>query len=262
MKTQSNWQVLFLEAAGLAGFVVGAGALAILLEHPDSIVMSTSWAKNGMVRRIPLGVVMGVYIYMVVSLFGKKSGAHINPSVTWTFYRLGKISWTDAILYTIAQFTGAILASQLLKYTFGSFFAHPKINYGISEPQPPYGATTAFFAEYIISFILMLVVLWASSAKKLEKYVALLSGLLIALYLVIELPFSGMSLNPARSTASALAGNQWRHLWIYFVAPTIAMLTAAEVFLALRKRRLTNNTGAVKEKGKNYQELPTFPILD
>jgi aquaporin Z len=255
LRIKSNWKVLFMEAAGLAGFVCGAGILSIILEHPDSPVMNGQWAKHDMLRRVPLGIIMGGYIAGVILLFGKKSGAHINPSVTWTFYRLGKINLADAILYTIAQFIGAIATSQLLKHTLGKYFGHPLLKYGVSEPKPSYGSTTAFIAEFIISFIMMLVILITITSKPYEKYVALISGVLIALYLIIELPFSGMSLNPARSTGSFLAANQYKYLWIYFIAPTLAMLAAAEIFLVIKKGRFSSNYKI------NDQEIPTYPII-
>lgn len=208
-----------------------------------------------MLRRVPLGIIMGGYIAGVILLSGKKSGAHINPSVTWTFYRLGKINLADALLYTIAQFIGAIATSQLLKHTLGEYFGHPLINYGMTLPKPSYGSTTAFIAEFIISFIMMLVILIAIASKRYEKYVALISGVLIALYLIFELPFSGMSLNPARSTGSSLAANEYKYLWIYFVAPTLAMVAAAEIFLVIKNGRFS-----FKYKIDD-QEIPTYPII-
>jgi aquaporin Z len=80
----------------------------------------------------------------------------------------------------------------------------------------------------------MFVVLIIISSKRLEKYAAVVTGVLIALYLIFELPFSGMSLNPARSFAAALAANKWEHLWIYFVAPPLAMLVAAEIYVRIK----------------------------
>jgi aquaporin Z len=80
----------------------------------------------------------------------------------------------------------------------------------------------------------MFVCLVAANSSRLEKLVAPLTGFLIALYLVVETPYSGMSLNPARSFGSALAANEWQYLWIYFVAPGLAMLMAAEIFQRTR----------------------------
>ena len=222
-----------MEAAGLAGFVLGAGLLTVFLEHPEFPAMRSSFGgtENAIWRRVPLGVLMGAYIAFVIYLFGEKSGAHINPATTWSFFRLGKINLANAVFYTLAQFAGAIAAAHLLKATLGEWFAHPLVGYGVTKPMPPHDSTDAFVAEFIISFVLMFVVLIIISSKSLEKLAAPVSGILIALFLIFELPFSGMSLNPARSFAASMAANKWEHLWIYFVAPPLAMLLAAEIYL-------------------------------
>ena len=225
-----------MEAAGLAGFVLGAGCLAVFLEHPDFPAMQSSFGgeENAIWRRVPLGLIMGAYIALVVYLFGEKSGAHINPATTWAFFRLGKISFTDSVFYTAAQFAGAIAAAQLLKLALGEWFAHPKVGYGVTKPMLPHDSMSAFVAEFIISFVLTFAVLIVISYKRLEKYAPPVSGVLIGLYLIFELPFSGMSLNPARSFAAALAAHKWEHLWIYFVAPPVAMLLAAEIYARIK----------------------------
>ncbi len=147
---------------------------------------------------------------------------------------MGKINFADSVFYTLAQFAGAVAAALALKFTLGELFAHPLINFSVTAMKPPHKPTDAFVAEFIVSFVLMFVVLIFISSERLGKCAAPASGVLIALYLIFELPFSGMSLNPARSFAAALAANKWEHLWIYFVAPPAAMLLAAEVFVRIK----------------------------
>lgn len=246
-----HWREYLMEAAGLAGFVLGASLLTIFLEHPDFPVMKGAFGgeENAVWRRVPLGILLGAYIGFIIYLFGEKSGAHINPATTWTFFRLRKINLSNACFYTLAQFTGAIAATQLLKATLDEWFANPLVGYGVTKPMPPHTPVDAFVAEFIISFVLMFVVLIVISSKRLEKFAAHASGALIALYLIFELPFSGMSLNPARSFAAALAANKWEHLWIYFVAPPLAMLLAAEIF-----KRIKAALPQILDK-----ELPAYP---
>ncbi len=244
-----------MEALGLAGFVLGAGCLVVFLEHPDFPAMRSSFGgtENAIWRRVPLGLLMGAYITLVVYLFGKKSGAHINPAVTWTFFRLKKINFADTVFYTLAQFAGAVAAALALKFALGDWFAHSLVNFGVTQPMPPHDSVSAFVAEFIISFVLMFVVLIFISSKRLEKYAAVVTGILIAVYLIVELPFSGMSLNPARSFGAAFAANEWEHLWIYFVAPPVAMLLAAEIFERTKKTVLST----IVDK-----ELPNYPKED
>ena len=242
-----------MEAAGLGGFVVGAGLMVIALEHPDGPAMQTVLQDYPTVRHAILGVVMGLYITLIAILWGKKSGAHINPAVTWTYYALGRIQFTPAVFYTLAQFAGAIAGALLLKATLGTWFSNPAIDYGVTKPMPPYGSVHAFVAEALISFVLMAVTLMAITSERWEKRLAVITGVLIALYLTFELPLSGMSLNPARSTAGALAANKWGHLWIYFVAPTGAVLLAGSLFPFWKRFRAQST---------DWKPLPHFPVAE
>lgn len=247
-----HWRHYLREAAGLGGFIIGAGLLTVLLEHPDLFVMEGWLGNHPALRRVPLGLCMGAYITMVVHFFGQQSGAHINPAVTATFLRIGKINSWNAVFYIAAQFIGATLAALLMTVVLGPLYEHPSIHYTTTEPGRGAGALEkAFIAEFIISFILMFLVLIVTNSK-LEKYAAALTGVLIAIYLIVETPYSGMSLNPARSFGSAFAAGRWKDLWIYFTAPVIAMLLAAEIFLLLKRCWL--------HQASWFKECPCHPV--
>jgi len=83
----------------------------------------------------------------------------------------------------------------------------------------------------VISFGLMLTVLALSNDRALNRLTGLAAGALVALYITVEAPISGMSMNPARTFGSALTANSWASVWIYFVAPLAGMLAAAEVYV-------------------------------
>lgn len=224
---QRHWAVYLIEALGLAFFVVSASLVTTLLEYPGSPVHQA--IASATVRRIILGFVMAAVIAAIAySPWGKRSGAHINPAITWTFFRLRKIRGWDATFYTIAQFAGAIAAVQLMRVVIGVPYQHAPIDNVITKPGMA-GPLVAFVAEFVISFLLMFVLLRAVSSKALEKRAGLFASALIALYLTVEAPLSGMSLNPARTFGSAFAARHWADLWLYFVAPMSAMLLAAEV---------------------------------
>lgn len=243
-----HWPEYLMEAAGLAFFVVSASTLTTLLEYPGSPVHQAIASKLG--RRVVLGLGMGAVIAAVVySPWGKRSGAHINPAVTWAFYRLGKIRGTDAAFYTIAQFGGALIAVQGMGLVIGAPYRHALIDHVMTKPGPA-GPLPAFLAEFVISFVLMLVVLLAVNSARLEKLAGLFAGVLIAVYLVLETPLSGMSLNPARTFGSAFAARHWADLWLYFVAPTAAMLLAAELYLWI-------GGDAGNRRGPTYPVAPT-----
>jgi len=202
---------------------------ATLLQHPASPIRHL--LSNSIVRRAVFGTSVGATVVAILlSPWGKQSGGHLNPAISFTFYRLGKVEFWDAIFYGVAQFAGAtagvVIASSLLLGAPGS----PEIRYAATLPGM-YGAGVAFIAEVAISFVLMSTVLFASNHTVLSHYTPYFVGTLYAIFITLETPLSGMSMNPARTFGSAFRGRYWHALWIYFAAPTLGMLVAAELFL-------------------------------
>jgi aquaporin Z len=166
---------------------------------------------------------------LIYSPWGKRSGAHLNPSITLAFLRCGKIPGWDALFYVLAQFTGGAIGVLVSAFILGELIADPAVNYVVTSPGR-FGTAGAFVAESAISFILMLVVLEVSNVKRLNGYTGLFAGALIAIFITFEAPISGTSMNPARSLGSALTAQAWTALWIYFAAPTLGMLAASLAF--------------------------------
>ena len=229
---KQHWPEYFMEAWGLGLFMVSACSFGVLLEHPASPVHQA--IPDAFARRVLMGTAMGLTaIGNVFSPWGKRSGAHTNPSVTLTFARLGKIQPVDAVFYTIAQFIGGVTGIFVAASLLTSFISHQRVNYVATVPGNQ-GAGVAFAAEVVISFILMSVVLRVSNSQKLSRFTGLFAGVLVATFISFEAPFSGMSMNPARSFGSALPSQAWSAVWIYFTAPPLGMLLAAELYLRLR----------------------------
>ena len=214
-----------IEAWALGMFMISAGVVTWMMESPGSIARSV--IANDDVRRALIGIGMGLTgMALIYSPWGKQSGAHMNPAVTLTFLRLGKIKPIDALCYAIAQFIGGALGVMLTIALLGASFTQPPVDYVVTSPGP-LGVGVAFIAELIIAFVMMSTVLQFSNRKSLMRYTGVASGVLVATYIAFEAPLSGMSLNPARSFASALPAGQWHDLWIYFLAPPLGMLSAA-----------------------------------
>jgi len=226
-----------MEAAELALFMVSACAFTVLLYHPASS-LSHSF-PNEILRRAAMGIAMGMTaIAIIFSPLGKRSGAHFNPSVTLTFFRLGKVNAWDAGFYVVAQFIGGIAGVAVATWLLGPAVADNHVNYATTLPGP-HGPLLAFLAELLISFVLMSVVLRVSNTKKLARWTGVFAGILVATYITVESPISGMSMNPARTFGSAFGASVWMSLWIYFVAPPLGMLLAAEVFTRGKTGRIT-----------------------
>jgi aquaporin Z len=223
-----------IEAALLGMFMVSACLFVALLEHPASPLRQA--IADGDARRALIGLAMGLTaIGLIYSPWGQRSGAHMNPAVTLTFWRLDKVAGWDAVFYTLAQFAGGIAGVALSAALLGTpVIADASVNYAVTVPGA-HGAAVALLAEAAISFGLMLVVLALSNRPALNRYTGIAAGVLVATYIGVEAPLSGMSMNPARTVGSALPAQVWAGWWVYFVAPTLGMLLAAEVYLRLQR---------------------------
>lgn len=231
---KTHWQEYLIEAFGLGAFMVAAGTVVTAIEIDASPIKH--FLADPLLRRIPIGVAMGLTaIALIYSSWGKRSGAHLNPAVTLTFFRLGKLTPWDAFFYVLAQFVGGLIGVTLVATVLGILFTKPPVSYIVTVPGQQ-GIAIAFLAEFLMAFGLMLMVLLTANTKNLAKFTGLFAGLLVAAYIILEAPISGMSINPARTFASAFPSQIWTAFWIYYFAPTLGMLLAAEVYLRYPKR--------------------------
>lgn len=228
----AHWPEYLMEAACLSAFMLSACAFTVLLEHPASPVHQA--IDSALVRRAAMGLSMGATaVTIIASRFGQRSGAHMNPAVTLTYLTLGKIAWRDAVFYAAAQFSGGILGVLLAELLIGPPLRHSAVNFAVTQPGPS-GAPPAFAAEMLISGFLMAAVLAVSNNRRTARWTPVFAGSLVAIYITIEAPISGMSMNPARTLGSAYAANSYPALWIYFTAPPLAMLAAGQVYRILK----------------------------
>jgi aquaporin Z len=228
----NHWPEYLIEAACLGLFMVSACSFTVLLQHPGSIVRQM--VSSVFVRRVLTGIAMGLTaIALIYSPWGKQSGAHFNPSVTLAFFRLGKIEPWDAAFYIVAQFMGGTLGVVLSALMWGDAMAHQSVRYAATVPGGS-GTGVAFVAELVISFLLMAMILNVSNSVRIARFTGIIAGALVATYITIEAPLSGMSMSPARTFASAMPGRIWNALWVYFTAPPLGMMLAAQLYLWLR----------------------------
>lgn len=229
---RTHWPEYLIEATGLGLFMMSACSFTVLFEHPSSAVRQAITLP--IFRHVLTGIAMGLTaIALIYSPWGKQSGAHFNPSTTLTFFRMGKIEPWDAFFYVAAQFLGGTAGVLLAARVLGSKLMHEQVQYAMTRPGP-HGVGVAFVAELCISFLMMTMVLNVSNNARLARFTGVIAGALVATYISFESPLSGMSMNPARSFASAYPAKIFDVLWIYFTAPPIGMLLALEFYLRLR----------------------------
>ena len=163
-----HWPEYLMEAGESGVYLFSACAVATLLWHPASPIQR--YLGSDAVRRMLMGLAMGATIIAIVlSPWGKQSGAHFNPAVTFTFYRLKKVALWDAVFYCAAQLLGAVAGVALASLVLEGAPAHKAIRYAATLPGV-YGDTIAFVAELAISFILMAAILFTSNHEDLAPY--------------------------------------------------------------------------------------------
>src|SRR5262245_51775068 len=227
-----HWPEYVVECTELRLYLFVTCIFATFVQHPLSPIRHL--LPNDTVRRACLGISIGAtLVAIVLSPWGKQSGGHLNPAMTFTFYRLGKVELWDAIFYAVAQFAGATAGVVIATFLLLGAPGNPAIRYAATLPGT-YGVGAAFMAETVISFVLMLTLLLTANHRSSSPYTPYFMGALYAVFITFETPLSGMSMNPARTCGSAVRGRYWHGLWLYFVAPTLGMTIAAEVFLRMR----------------------------
>lgn len=223
-----------MEGLGLGLFMLSAALFSLLVFHPASLIAGV--VPDPVLRRIAMGVAMGLTaVCLIYSPWGRRSGAHLNPAVTLTFLRLRKIAGWDALFYICAQFAGGATGVAVATLLSSGRFGHPAVKYAVTIPGW-LGWEGAFAGEFAISLGLMALVLTLSNNPRLAPWTGLCAGALVATYIAIEAPVSGMSMNPARTFASALSAHLWTAYWVYVAAPLGGMLLAAELHVRLRRR--------------------------
>jgi len=229
-----NWVHYLQEALGLGIFMISACFFGAILESDRSSIHFL--IPDPILRRVIMGIMMGsTALFIFYSPLTAPSGSHINPAVTISFFRLGKMSLWDTLFYILFQFTGGIIAVYLMAGLMGDLLTMAPVHYVITVPGPK-GPPIAAVTELIIAFCMMMMVLMTSVDERLKKYTRIISALFVCLFVILAVPLSGFGMNPARSFASAFPAHIYTSLWIYLILPVTGMLAAAELFLFLKKK--------------------------
>jgi aquaporin Z len=228
-----HWPEYLIEAAGLGLFMLMACVVVAALEYPASPLHEL--AGPPLQRRALTGIAMGmIAVALIYSPWGQRSGAHLNPALTLIFWRLGKIEPRDALGYVAAQFAGAIAGVAVATGLIGAaVMSHPAVGGVVTVPGAR-GWAVAFAAETGLAFGMMGVVLVLGNSRRTNRWTGAVAGTLLALYITVAAPLSGMSMNPARTFGTALWAQVWTAIWVYFTAPLLGMGAAAAVYVRLR----------------------------
>jgi aquaporin Z len=224
-----HWPEYAIEGVLLGLFMISACVFTVFFQLPHSPIRQA--ISSAELRRVLTGIAMGLTaVALIYSPWGQRSGAHFNPSVTLTFLRLGKITRRDAGFYLGFQFAGAALGVFVAAIILGSYIGDASVQYAATYPGPS-GMAVAALGEFAISFLQMTIVLTVSNHPRFNRLTGVIAGLMVAAFIAIEAPYSGMSMNPARTFGSALPSGIWNGFLVYLLVPPVAMLAAAQIFV-------------------------------
>lgn len=231
-----HWTEWGAELVGTAVLVLG-GLSAVTLDFmPGSPVAaaipSSSW------RLLITGILFASTGSLVaISPLGRRSGAHLNPAVTVAFFTQGHLHRRDLAGYVAAQCAGALLGAALLRAIWGQAAAH--LHDGLTAPGQGLGAPGAAVIEAAMTATLVLVVFSFVSSPATARWTPLAVLVTVAVLVWQVAPYTGTSLNPARSLGPAAVSGDWHAFWAYVAGPLGGAVAATALWRLGRRETLT-----------------------
>lgn len=209
------------------------GTFILVFAGTGAIIVHT---LTGALGHSGVALTFGFVVVALIYSFGHISGAHFNPAVTIAFTAIGEFKPREASSYILAQISGAVLASGILIYLFLEDFTFIEEVAYLGATLPRGSEVQSFALEFILTFILMLVICASAvHGKAIKSFAGLAIGLSVGIEAMFAGPISGASMNPARSIAPAIVSGHLEHLWIYVVATILGAMLGALVFKYLLK---------------------------
>jgi aquaporin Z len=210
------------------GILLLGGLSGLFLDFaPGSPVAAALPSES--VRLLFTGLILGATgLLVTVSPLGRRSGAHLNPSVSLAFWRRGHMHPHDLIGYVSAQTAGAIAGTLAARWCWGARAS--ALDLGVTRPGHGISTLAAAGIEAILTFVLIFGILLAVSSSRSARWTPLVAWGLVALLVWQGGDLTGASLNPARSLAPALLAPLTAGLWAYIVGPLAGSLAAVAAY--------------------------------
>lgn len=186
------------------------------------------------VHYLGTALAFGLVVVAMSYTIGSVSGCHINPAVSFGMALAKRMSWKDFFEYVIAQLLGAITGAAILGLILQSYSALGANTYNGT------GTTVwiALLVEIILTFVFVLTVLNVTDKKDNGHATGIIIGLTLTLVHLFGIPFTGTSVNPARSFGPALlqGGTALNQLWVFILAPLVGALLASLFYKHVLKK--------------------------
>ncbi|MFN5711397.1 MAG: MIP/aquaporin family protein [Bacteroidota bacterium] len=204
------------------------GTFAIVFCGTGAIIINQETA--GTITHVGVAITFGLIVMCMIYALGNISGAHFNPAVTLAFALFNKFKWKQVLPYVMSQTLGAFAASTLLRLLFPA-------NKLLGATLPSGVWSQTFILEFILTFLLMLVILHvANGSKEQGMFAGLAIGGTVLLEAMFAGPICGASMNPVRSLAPAVVSGHTQYLWVYLTATVFGALSAVPVWKLLNQQ--------------------------
>ena len=222
----------FLGSCCLAEFT---GTAALVFFAAGSVMVSA--LLGGLPGPLISGIASGMIVMIMVWALFEISGAHLNPALTLTLWLTGEFPANRVVGYVCAQLAGSATAAGALYITLGNIG-----NMGANLPNTTLGITptSALLIEYMLSFLMMLVIKASFSTESpLRQFASLPIGGIVGIEVMLMGPVAGAAMNPARAFGPTLLLGDWSSFWIYLIGPVAGLVSGAVVWNAIRSSRIT-----------------------
>ena len=184
---------------------------------------------------VGIALAFGLVVVAMAYSIGNVSGCHINPAVSVGMAFAGKMEWKECAKYVIAQVVGAIIGAALLGYFLGSFETLGANYYDTRLLDGD--ILKSLLVEATLTFVFVLTILGVTDRKENGHITGLIIGLTLTLVHLIGIPFTGTSVNPARSLGPAIfeGSEALSQVWLFIIAPLIGALIASIIYKKLLK---------------------------
>ncbi|MDA8203349.1 MAG: aquaporin [Chloroflexi bacterium] len=219
----AEWAAEFL---GTAILVLG-GLSAVVLDFGAGSPVAR--AVPGASPRLLLtgALFAGTGALVTISPIGRRSGAHLNPAVTLGFWLTGHVHTVDLVGYVVGQVLGALAGAAALVAVWGARAA--PVHDGLTQPAPGVSAPVAAALEAVMTGAMILAILLMVSSPRTMRWTPLVVWAVVTVEVWQGAPFTGTSLNPARSFGPAVMTGDFHAYWVYVVGPLAGAVAAVTI---------------------------------
>ncbi len=223
------------------------GTFWLVLGGCGSAVFAAGFPKVG-IGFVGVSLAFGLTVLTMAFAFGHISGGHFNPAVSVGLFLGGRFKGQLVLGYVIAQVLGGIAGAGVIYVIATGNPAYSLATDGLAAngfgpvgSPGGYNMQAALVTETVMTMLFLFIILGATDWRAAKGFGPLAIGLGLTLIHLISIPVTNTSVNPARSTASAVfvGGLALRQLWLFWLAPVVGAAIAGVTY-----RYLTGSTGA------------------